>query len=70
MATGHCDFHNKYQAGCPYCQEKSRRYQSQKKRQRNYIPKPRAPNKTAHGTQEMWDRMTEIGKRWEKEGLI
>ena len=55
----YCDAHTKYTAGCPDCQERARTYQSERK-----------PTKPIFSSIDPWARMTEIGLRWEKEGLI
>lgn len=58
-AVKHCDAHTRYKAGCPDCQERARTYQSERK-----------PKEFTYPKVDLWARMTEIGLRWEKEGLI
>lgn len=54
----HCDNHRVYQAGCEPCLLRSREYRRTKPTRRVI--------KTAYGPREHWDRMTEIGLRYEQ----
>ncbi len=56
--VNHCADHPRYTAGCQPCKDQSRAYRQ------NHVPVPRAKT-YAHGTEEQWRRMTEIGQRHE-----